>query len=209
MKRPVLSQDSALAWDRSSGATIIRSKLAPVVFARFNRPNGRVALKAYVNGSGKAAAFYGFPSAARAEAWATEFVQKEVASVARKAAAVAEKQAKRAALKASDHWMVGDVVYTSWGYDQTNVEWFQITALLPRSVKVREIACNSSDRHGQPGGGYTQPRRGEFVGPEFLCTLNPDGGFRAAPCRPDGKPEFHRKLVSKWDGRAKYTSSYA
>lgn len=209
MKRSVIPQSVALASDRACGYSIIRSKLAPVVFAYRANPNGRVSLKTYVGDSGKAYAFYGFPSAAKAEAWAANFVQEEIELAARRAAARAEKQAKRAALKASDHWMVGDVVYTSWGYDQTNVEWYQITGLLPRSVKVREIASNSSDRHGQPGGGYTQPRRGEFVGPEFVCVLNPDGGFKAAPCGSDGKPQFHRKSVSKWDGKAKYTSSYA
>jgi len=34
---------------------------------------------------------------------------------------------------------VGDVFLTSWGYDQTNIDFYQITAVKGESVKVRQI----------------------------------------------------------------------
>ncbi len=37
---------------------------------------------------------------------------------------------------ASEHYMEGDVLYDSWGYDQTNIDWYQIT-----KVKVNLFGC--------------------------------------------------------------------
>jgi hypothetical protein len=34
---------------------------------------------------------------------------------------------------------VGDVLYQSWGYDQTNIDFFEIVGVLPKSVKIRRI----------------------------------------------------------------------
>lgn len=41
---------------------------------------------------------------------------------------------------------VGSIFCMSWGYDQTNVNFFQVTRLSPKSVFVREIASK-----GVPG----------------------------------------------------------
>jgi hypothetical protein len=35
----------------------------------------------------------------------------------------------------------GDVYYTSWGYDQTNVEFFQVVKRTPGTVTVRRIGA--------------------------------------------------------------------
>ena len=35
---------------------------------------------------------------------------------------------------------VGDFLYQSWGYDQTNIDFFQIIEVLPKSVKIRPIS---------------------------------------------------------------------
>ena len=34
---------------------------------------------------------------------------------------------------------VGDIFRMSWGYDQTNVDYFQVVRLTPKGVVVREI----------------------------------------------------------------------
>lgn len=36
--------------------------------------------------------------------------------------------------------LVGDILYSSWGYDQTNVDFFQVVSVTKASVRVREIA---------------------------------------------------------------------
>lgn len=197
---------AAIEAHRAGGWKIITSKLAPVVFAVRTKPTGQVSLKAWRGqGGNKAAFYYGFSTMQRAEIYAAEYVRQEQGRHQRRAAQVAERQAKRANLKASDHWMVGDTVYTSWGYDQTNVEFFQVVALKARSVVVRQVSENNSD-HGQPGGGKTAPRRYEYIGPEVLCPLDENGGFSAGPCYNSNKPSF-RHSCYKWNGRAMYTSS--
>ncbi len=34
---------------------------------------------------------------------------------------------------------VGDVFVESWGYDQTNVDFYQVTRAMPKSVEIRAI----------------------------------------------------------------------
>lgn len=209
MNLEALAKDQAevIEYHRTTGWTIMRSKLAPVIFA--TRPSvrtpGGVWVKAWTGNARVPAWNYTFSTTARAEAAAKSLVETERSKQTRKAQQVAERKAQRAALKASDHWMVGDVVYTSWGYDQTNVEYFQVTTVKAKSVMVRQIAINSSD-HGQPGGGKAAPRRYEFVGPEIFCPIDEYGRFSAGPCWNKDKPSY-RHLCSKWNGRAIYTSS--
>jgi hypothetical protein len=202
-----IDQATAIEYHRTTGWTIIRSKIAPVIFARreSSRHTGGVELKAWRGTSGKTLWYYSFRTVARAEQEALALIESCRSSQQRRAEAKAEKQARRAALKASDHWQVGDCVYTSWGYDQTNVEYYQITAVKARSVIVRQIAANSSDQ-GQPGGGKIAPRRFEYIGPEIYCPLSESGRFSAGPCYDKDKPIF-RHACYKWDGRARYTSS--
>ena len=201
------TQNDVFNYHRTSGWTIVHSKLAPVTFA--TRPSVRNPAHLWVKAwSGRAIVptwNFTFASAARAEAAAKDLVESVQQRETRKANNAAERKATRAALKASNHWAVGDVVYTSWGYDQTNVEYYQITELKAKSVVVRQISVNSSD-HGQPGGGKVAPRRYEFVGPAILCPLNEAGHFSAGPCWNSKKPSF-RHGCRKWDGKAVYTSS--
>ena len=68
-----------------------------------------------------------------------------------------ERKASRKSPPASDYFMIGDVLYTSWGYDQTNVDWYQVTKVKGKSIWLRKIAENSSDA-GNCSSGYTQPR---------------------------------------------------
>jgi hypothetical protein len=109
---------------------------------------------------------------------------------------------------AADHWTVGDVVYTQWGHNQTNVDFFQITQIKAKSVIVRQIAENSSDRGG-PSGGRKAPRRYEFIGPDIHCPLTKGGHFNAGPCGARVVLPMYRQRCFKWTGAAVNTSSYA
>tara|TARA_Y100001951_G_scaffold76194_1_gene63354 strand:- start:260 stop:844 length:585 start_codon:yes stop_codon:yes gene_type:complete len=98
---------------------------------------------------------------------------------------------------AKDHFEVGDVLFDSWGYDQTNVDWFQVTKVKGKSIWLRPICENSSDA-GNCSYGYTQPRRNHFKGEEFRKTVQPDG-YVCSPLRGS---------LRKWDGKPQYCSSY-
>ncbi|WP_288806281.1 hypothetical protein [uncultured Novosphingobium sp.] len=77
----------------------------------------------------------------------------------------AERQAKRKAdRKAAGRGLsVGDVLSTCWGYEQTNREWFEVTALIGQTmVEVREIAREVEETSWQQG--KTVPVVGKYVG---------------------------------------------
>lgn len=40
---------------------------------------------------------------------------------------------------------VGDILYTSWGYDQTNVDFYRVTRVKGKTVYVREIGATRVD----------------------------------------------------------------
>ena len=94
-------------------------------------------------------------------------------------------------------WEIGTILHASWGYDQTDVDWFQVTKVKGKSIWLRPIRENSSDA-GNCSYGYTQPRRNEFNGVEFRKTVQPNG-YVCSPLR---------GYLRKWDGKPQYCSSY-
>lgn len=108
----------------------------------------------------------------------------------------AEQAAKRAAQgRGLD---VGDIVYTSWGYEQTNTEFFQITALIGKAmVELREIAQAREDSTCWMQWRAT-PEAGRFVG-EPIRRVAKAGSVRIDDVR----------HAWKWDGRPKHCSGYA
>lgn len=44
----------------------------------------------------------------------------------------------------------GSIWYTSWGYDQTNVEFFKVVAATPGTVTLRRIASTFADGREYP-----------------------------------------------------------
>ncbi|MCR5943963.1 hypothetical protein FG152_24640 [Ochrobactrum sp. XJ1] len=59
---------------------------------------------------------------------------------------------------------VGAIYYTSWGYDQTNVDFYEIVDLVGKlSAKVRKIgSINASDGSEGWGAGKSLPAAGEY-----------------------------------------------
>lgn len=88
-------------------------------------------------------------------------------------AAKAERDAKR---KAFVHaYKVGDVFRTCWGYDQTNVEYFEIVEVLGKFVMLRELA-QARDESGWHRGTCT-PLPGSYIG-EPIRRLAQDGRIK-------------------------------
>jgi hypothetical protein len=49
-------------------------------------------------------------------------------------------------------WNVGDLAYTSWGYDQTNVELYQVIEVKSRTkMVIRAISGENVDTHSMQG----------------------------------------------------------
>lgn len=135
----------------------------------------------------------------------TEHIEKlfaaRRASLARKAERAAERKAFRHDTK------VGDIYVASWGYEQTNVNFYEVTALVGETmVELREIAGEDVDRPSGPMSGYTKPKPGAFLSPRY------DGDDTGLPMRRRvgayGIKIDETRHAHKWDGKPTYWSSY-
>ena len=126
--------------------------------------------------------------------------QKAVAKQKRKTAIANEDVASFAALQ------VGDVLYSSWGYDQTNVDFFQCVGFKGKAtVTLRGIAGDSSDSGGSMGG-RTTPCVGRFVSGEFSRRWN--NGAVSLNSFSSAVPLEYKVVAGAKVYEAKYCSSY-
>lgn len=180
---------------RGQGWRVVAFKTCSLIVA-FSTFGERFAAKAWTRKADKTDWYYTFSTMAKLEAYVAQYEKSVISREASKASRKAERSTERATLKASDHWTVGDVIYNSWGYDQTNIDFYQVVEVKAKSIVVREVAANSNDVGG-PSGGKTAPRRGLFTGKPML-----------KPCDERGRISFRHGGASKWDGRALGCSSY-
>lgn len=65
---------------------------------------------------------------------------------------------------------VGDILYDSWGYDQTNIDFYQVTKILGASVMIRPIKSEIVDNNdgGHSMSAYVKPVKDDFTGDEIM-----------------------------------------
>ncbi|WP_180902480.1 hypothetical protein [Martelella soudanensis] len=95
---------------------------------------------------------------------------------------------------------VGHIFVASWGYDQTNVDFWQVTKLVGKSMaEVRPIgSVDASSENEAPMTEHVVPYADHFIGPARRVRIS-NSGFN---------PEsfIHARL---WDGKPCYASHYA
>ena len=94
---------------------------------------------------------------------------------------------------------VGSILYSSWGYDQTNIDFYEVTQLLKSMVVIREIATKVTP--GGRGSDNVMPIPGRFVGKPMR--KKPSAGYRG---------QAYIKLNSYsgaqlWDGKPKHQTA--
>lgn len=73
---------------------------------------------------------------------------------------------------------VGAIFVSSWGYDQTNIDFYQVVAVTPASVRIRRIAAHVvSSSHGQD---LVEPLPDNFMSNEVLLR-RVKSGYRGEP----------------------------
>ena len=125
----------------------------------------------YLGKSAKPWKYYGYKS----EAARDDGFQRHAAEARDIAAFKAKRKAEDKAKAEQGHGMqVGDVVRSSWGYDQTNVNHYQITKLIgKRTVEVRELVEHKESTGDMSG--RVAPVWGEFVGEPMRRTVDKYG----------------------------------
>ena len=115
---------------------------------------------------------------------------------------------------------VGDFMYSSWGYDQTNIEFYKVVRVSDASVWLQEWESAVVEQVGWASemvvAGDKPKSWGEWVQDE-------NGNYNYV--EKDASPVFRKKWFEgykgyavsmssyanayKWDGRAQYASHYA
>jgi hypothetical protein len=116
---------------------------------------------------------------------------------------IKQKKAANAEVKASDYYEIGDIVYNSWGYEQTNIDYYQVVKITPKGIEVAEIKSEivegSIYSHGMA---YDLTAlKDQFIEDGETYKLRVYAAGRLS------KPESYYHF-SKWDGKPKYRSTY-
>ena len=112
---------------------------------------------------------------------------------------LAAKEAYRKARLAPHTLKVGSILVSSWGYEQTNVDFYEVTELHGKStVTLREIACESVEQTGWASD-TVKPIPGHFIGE----------GFKKRVSGTNHVSLTSYSSASVWDGRPKHRSWYA
>jgi hypothetical protein len=162
--------------------------------------NGSIYGKATRVTTGKDAWHFRFRSVEQREAKIAEFKSDEEAKVEARADKIAANRTAREEFV--NPYKPGDVFCYSWGWEQTNVEWFECVAVGPKSVTLRPIDSTLTTREGHSDmSGFSEPKPGNFSGEPFRVNIQIRDGCHWLPARHGN--------YSPWNGKRHYVSWYA
>lgn len=73
---------------------------------------------------------------------------------------------------------VGDIFTSSWGYDQTNVDFYEVVRTTPKSVEIRAIGTRVA-QVDSVGNERVEPAPGKFTGEPMLKRVQ--RGWKGGP----------------------------
>jgi hypothetical protein len=97
---------------------------------------------------------------------------------------------------------IGTIFASSWGYDQTNVDFYEVIKVTKASVVIREIA-KAQQTKDDGWTGHVTPQPGEFVGDPMTRRLK--AGWDNTP----GVKVRSYAWARVWDGKPQHFTSYA
>ncbi len=156
-------------------------------FHRFEN-SGKVLIKAWQGKQSKPYAFYVFPSVERREQWINDQKSAEDAIERERIRRIGRRDQDLAEM--SDKLTVGTILHASWGYDQTNCDFYQVIGRKGRTVTLREIGCREVHT---PNGNSSmsdmrKPAKDDFCGEPFRRRITSYGvkigHHHASPCDP-------------------------
>ena len=97
---------------------------------------------------------------------------------------------------------VGDVFTYSWGYEQTNIDFFQVVATTEKTVSIRKIKAGQEDYDHQFMSGHKVAIKNAFASDEIV---------RKTPYYFNGRwhINFDYGTGCKWDGKPELFTCYA
>ncbi len=108
---------------------------------------------------------------------------------------------------------MGDIITNSWGYDQTNVDWYRVTRTSEFYVWLQPIAGHTKETGFMSGQSVPHVETNDADPSKwgYKDTKEPEERHKATSY---GDPAtssvcFKFGSGSKWDGQARYESWYA
>ena len=177
------------------GATKIAPKCGGVVFYAYSDKAGRPCAMCFIGKQSKPAWHYAW----RNDAARFDRISDQIKVIEKRQA---DKAARRAEANKPHGMEVGQILVSSWGYDQTNVYFYEIVELIGKTmVKLERIGAQRATDSGEFGHGMAQHvvpdpevRTGEFY-------RSKAGKYGAA-----GKYGYKADV---WSGKPIYQSWYA
>lgn len=139
------------------GSTKITPKGIDAVAYVLNRNrNGKIQAVGYIGKAGKPAFNYTFRDVNQLSKYISEWRNGLLQ--------VAKYKAERKAAKKdfAPTLAVGDILRSSWGYDQTNIDYYEVTKVLGKYVEIRELSQESKETGFMSG--QCIPTPGNFIG---------------------------------------------
>lgn len=149
---------------------------------------------AYKGRQSKPARFYAFQSDERRDANLADYVKQQT-----------EQEDRKRERRETGHGLaVGDIVYSSWGYEQTNVDFFEVVRVPSgRSAVVRQIEKEVTESGTGHMSGKATAKPGQFEASAKEATHRAAG----LHCLTGGKSAPGN--LFKWDGTPRSVSWYA
>jgi len=125
------------------------------------------------------------------------FIVKMEAKIAARKAKTASKREARATFE--NPYKIGDFLYSSWGYEQTNREFYQIIEIGNNSLKIREVYQERTrDSHDS---GTCSPIKDNFRGEAQWVTIQIREKYHSVPSPIHGNLyQYENKPVYFSDG---------
>jgi len=161
---------------------------------------GKTLVKAYSGKRNRPDFFYSFASMDRAESHLASWVRGLELSAKARADRAADRKAFAHTLQ------VGDVLVSSWGYDQTNVDFYQVVAVVGKSVDIRPIGQQYQETGFMSGD--CVPAVGEFTGDVQRRLVQQGNSVKVSECS-RARPADFTMVGGMKIFRAYYSSHYA
>jgi len=101
----------------------------------------------------------------------------------------------------ADEIKIGDILVCSWGYEQTNIDFYQIIKLTDKTVTVRQIKSRILEQDSGFGG-TVEPIKDMFAGEPFRRKIKSHSNNICIKIT-----DF--SSASLWDGKPEHFTSYA
>lgn len=131
----------------------------------------------------------------------TEWINEVVAEYQRSENAKVERREKIAELVKTVKVAIGDMFVYSWGWEQTNIQFYQVTNIKGQTLELREVKQNIRQTGWLTG--YCTPIKDDFK--------NEKPWNKRIKCLSDGKPYVSTEYgwCSLWDGNEESWTAYA